>query len=160
LAYEENPTITYSPVRGAEYLRQVMTPISLDILLLSLRSITSSDDLLIRLVDRINDLRNPDFADASTALSDSRFMRFVELFRVLRKAGVLDLVGNPKKEIVFSIVIGGYAPRYTEKVSEFLTLLEFPMPADEKRDIIIPAYLPSRRVDQRLSLSQHAPQWT
>ena len=140
LAYEENPTITYSPIRGENYLRQVMTPIPLDILLLVVRSMESGGGVFVLLVDRINALRNPDFVDSLTAPSDSRFMRFVELFRVVHKAGVLELVGDPKKEIVFNIVIDDYAPRYTEKVVEFLTLLELPVPADEKRNIIIPAY--------------------
>ena len=103
LAYEENPTITYSPIRGEIYLRQVMTPIPLDLFLLAIRSMESGGGLFVLLVDRINVLRNPDFVDSSATLSDSRFMRFVELFRVLHGAGVLELLGDPKKEIVFKI---------------------------------------------------------
>lgn len=144
LAYEENPTITYSPIRGEIYLRQVMTPIPLDLFLLAIRSMESGGGLFVLLVDRINDLRNPDFVDSSAALSDSRFMRFVELFRVLHGAGVLELLGDPKKEIVFNMVIGNYAPRYTKKVTEILTLLDLPVPTDGRRDIIIPAYFTVR----------------
>ena len=44
LAYEENPTITYSPIRGEIYFRQLITPISLNILVGALRSITSGAD--------------------------------------------------------------------------------------------------------------------
>ena len=38
-AYEENPTITYAPVQGERYLRQFLTPIPLDILLLLVRDV-------------------------------------------------------------------------------------------------------------------------
>ena len=38
LAYEENPTITYAPVQGEQYLRQLMSPIPLDILVLIVRT--------------------------------------------------------------------------------------------------------------------------
>ena len=34
LVYEENPTITYVPVQGEEYFRQLLSPVSLDILIL------------------------------------------------------------------------------------------------------------------------------
>jgi len=38
LAYEENPTITYAPVHGEQYFRQLMSPIPLTILLLTVRN--------------------------------------------------------------------------------------------------------------------------
>lgn len=34
VAYEENPTIAYAPVQGEQYLRQLLSPIPLDILVL------------------------------------------------------------------------------------------------------------------------------
>jgi hypothetical protein len=140
LAYEENPTITYAPVQGEQYIRQLMSPISLDILLLTVRAITHWDQIFGLLVSRINDLRNPDFLEAPSAEPDPRFMRFVELVTELRKAGVLDLVRDPRKEVAFDVVIGGYAPQYSQNVREFLALLDLPMPPDESKDIVIPAY--------------------
>ena len=140
LAYEENPTITYAPVQGEKYLRQVLSPIPLDMLLMAVRAMTSGGNLFTLLVNRINDLRNPNFLDAPTAEPDPRFMRFVELFKELRKAGVLDLVGDPRKEIEFNVVIRGHAPQYSQKVREFIALLDLPMPADESKDLVIPAY--------------------
>ena len=140
LAYEENPTITYAPVQGEKYLRQVLSPIPLDILFMSVCSATSVDHSFTLLVNRINNLRNPDFLDAPSSEYNPRFMRFVELFTELRKAGILDLVGDPRKEIEFNVVIGSHAPQYTQKVREFLALLDLPMPADESKDLVIPAY--------------------
>ncbi len=148
LAYEENPTITYAPVQGEKYLRQFMSPIPLDIVFLAVRSMTSGGRLLTLLVNRINDLRNPDFLEAPSAEPDPRFIRFVELVVELRKAGVLHLVRDPQKEVGFDVVIDGDTPQYSKKVREFLELLDLQMPADKSSDIVIPAYfaLKSRKL--------------
>ncbi len=140
LAYEENPTITYAPVQGQKYLRQLLSPIPLDFLLLAVRSVTPGGQQITLLADRINDLRNPDFLDELFAEPDPRFMRFVELFSELTKARVLDLMKDLRKEVAFNFVISGYAPQYSKKVVEFLDLLSLSMPTDEPKEIVIPAY--------------------
>ena len=43
LAYEENPTISYSPINSEKYIRQIMTPIPPDIFLLTLRTLGLGD---------------------------------------------------------------------------------------------------------------------
>jgi hypothetical protein len=140
LAYEENPTITYAPVQGQKYLRQLLSPIPLDLLLLAVRSETLRSRQITLLVDRINDLRNPDFLDEQLTEPDSRFMRFVELFSELTKGRVLDLMKDSRKEVAFDFVISGYAPEYSKKVVEFLDLLSLSMPTDRSKEIVIPVY--------------------
>ena len=140
LAYEENPTITYAPVQGETYFRQLMSPVPLDILLMAVRSITDGNHMFTILVNKINHLRNPDFLDGSPAEPDSPFAHFVELVSELSKAGVLELVGDMQKEIAFNFVISGYAPQFSQKVLEFLDLLDFPMQEDGTEDIIIPVH--------------------
>jgi len=144
LAYEENPTITYAPVQGEHYLRQVMSPIPLDILLLTVRSMTSGAQLFTLLVNRINELQNPDFLDGPSAKPDPRFARFVELMVELQKAGVLDLLEDPRKDIAFDVVIDGNAPQYSKKIYEFLDLLNLQRPADATGDMVIPAFFAVR----------------
>ncbi len=97
LAYEENPTITYAPVQGSQYLRQLMSPIPLDILVLFVRSGTNMKATLGLLVNRINDMQNPDFLAGSSAKSDSRFQRFTEVNTELTQAGVIQWVEDPKR---------------------------------------------------------------
>ena len=140
LSYEENPTISYTPVQGQKYLQTLLSSISLDFLLLSVQSQTSGGQQFTLLVNRINDLRNPDFLNELITEPDPRFMRFVELFSELNRAGVLDLIKDSHKEIVFNFLISGYAPQYSKKVIEFLDLLSLPMPTDESKEIVIPAY--------------------
>jgi hypothetical protein len=140
LAYEENPTITYTPVQGEQYLQQLMSPIPLNMLVLIIRSGTNPGAHLTMLANRVNDMRNPDFLDSPSAVPDLRFQRFVELSEELDQAGVLQWVEDPRKEVSFDILITNYAPAYTEKVREYITLLGIPMPADESKDIVLPVY--------------------
>jgi hypothetical protein len=141
LVYEENPTITYVPVQGTEYLRQLMSPIPLDILILFLRTGTTSTAHFPILVKKINDLQNPDFVYGPSSEPDPRFKRFVELNGELEQAGIIQWVADPKKKVSFDILISNYSPSYTEKVREYLTLLGLTMPAGKSTDIIFPVYL-------------------
>ena len=140
LAYEENPTITYAPVKGEQYIRNLLSPISPNFLLLSIRTQAYISSSLVLYVNRINDLRNPDFLESPEEKPDLRFRRFVDLNRELSQAGVVHWVGDPREEITFDILITRYAPAYTEKVREFLSLIGQSMPADLSQDIIIPVY--------------------
>jgi hypothetical protein len=140
LAYEENPTITYSPVQGERYLRQFLSPIPLDILILLTRNETFSATTFILLADRINEMRNPNFVHGPPAAPESRFQRFVQLYGELDRVGVLQLAADPRENVPYCILITGYAPAYTDKVSEYLTLLGLPVPKDKSKDIIIPVY--------------------
>jgi hypothetical protein len=140
-AYEENPTITYAPVHGEKYIRQLLSPIGLDVLLLIMRAAeTHETSYFSVLVKQINDLRNPGFINVSSAEPDQRFERFVELNRELHQAGVLYWVADQRKEVAFDIYISGYAPVYSGKVREYLTLLNLPMPANPSEEIVLPAY--------------------
>jgi hypothetical protein len=134
LAYEENPTFAYSPVQGEQYLRQLMSPIPLDILLLLVRSGTYSATYLNLIANRINGMRNPDFLDAEP---DPRFQRFPELNFELYKAGILQWVADSKKEIGYEVWITGYAPNYSEKVREYLDLLGIPLMAERKLPVCV-----------------------
>jgi len=140
LVYEENPTITYVPVQGEKYIRELTSPIPLDILMLSLRSETFAERLLILLVKRINDLRNPSFLTAPSVQPDQRFMLFAELYAELHNVGILDIIKNPQSDGVFDLLINDYSPQYTRQVHDFLTLLDLPIPADESKDLLIPIY--------------------
>jgi len=140
LAYEENPTITYVPVQGEKYLRQLMSPIPLNMLVLMSRAAGAPTDYLTLLAKRINDMRNPDFLEAPSAVPDPRFQRFVEVSEELKHTGVIQFVEDPSKEDQFNILITGYAPTFSEKVRAYLALLGMPMPVEESKDIILPVY--------------------
>ena len=144
IIYEENPTITYAPVQSEQFYRQILTPLSMDLLLLLVRATLDPTKTLIVLVNRINDLNNPDFLPTSSAKPDQRFIRFIELTAEFRKAFILDWVKNPDPTVEFDIIISHYAPQYTPKVREYLDLLNVPLPVDKSKDIILPVYFAVR----------------
>jgi hypothetical protein len=140
VAYEENPTITYSPVISDQYLRQLMSPMPLDIMVLFVRTEMTSAELLSILANRINDMQNPGFINASSPEIDTRFQRFVELNAELNQAGVIQWVADPAKKEAFCVLITGHAPDYSAVVREYLGLLGRLMPTDETQDIVLPVY--------------------
>lgn len=140
LAYEENPTITYSPVQGRKYLRQLESPIPLDLLLLTIRNPTFGKRTMLLLISRANDLLNPDFLSKDSAGDGEKFIRFVEIFTDLQDVDVLTLVKNPLEEFTANILISDYAAKYAKEVAEFMTLLDLSAPDDPDQTIIIPIH--------------------
>lgn len=140
LAYEENPTITYSPVHGDRYLRQLLSPVPLDILLLFISNETYTGKPFTLLANRINSIQNPGFLGSPEAQPDPRFERVIELFIELDKAGAILLVADPERAASLNVLITGYAPAWTGQVEEFLSLLGLPMLKDAGKDIVFPVY--------------------
>lgn len=138
LAYEENPTITYVPVQSEQYFRRLLAPLPLDILMMSLRSVTYKGELFTLFVNRINNLRNPDFLEGPSVEPNPRFTRFVELFTELARADVLDVFRGQNEEGPYTFLIAGYAPQYYPEVVELLALLDLSAPEDKEKDIVIP----------------------
>ncbi len=139
LVYEENPTITYVPVQGERYLRQVLSPVPLDVLILFVRSDVEFARPLTLLATMINDMQNFSFLPPSVE-PDPRFRRFVELYYELDRAGIVHVVADSRKEVPFNVLISGYASAYSPKVKEYLSLLGLQLPADGSSPIVIPVY--------------------
>jgi len=137
VAYEENPTITYAPASSAEYVRQLLTPIPLDILIMSMRAAAFPSGVFLILVQRINDIRNPDFL-APSGKPDPRFTRLIDLAEEMSGAGILHWARHPGEGFEFDMVFTNYAPAYSEEVGEFLALLGLPPPEEPSKDIVIP----------------------
>ena len=84
-SYSEQPTITYEPLKGADFTRRLLTPVSpMTILLLSELG-WSIERLLMCCVESINGIENAPAASGPTPdrLPDNE--RFRELARLLRK---------------------------------------------------------------------------
>jgi len=140
VAYEENPTITYRPVTGEHFVRQLLSPLPLDVLVLALRSITSDDGVLVLLVSRVNDVRNPDFVDGPLEETTWRFRRIATLYSGLNRAGVLEFFRHEGGDAPFDLVIRGYAPEHAQPVAELLELLDLPGPDEAGGDIVLPVH--------------------
>jgi len=63
-AYEENPTIAYTPVQGERYAKAILSPLGLDVLVLLAGSEHVPARLTAALVKRVNGLQNPLYGPA------------------------------------------------------------------------------------------------
>ncbi|MBF0196011.1 MAG: hypothetical protein HQL71_15745 [Magnetococcales bacterium] len=92
--YTEKPTVSYSPLQGDEFIRQMLTPISLDTLHLVAHSGWSMERLMRICVQRMNGLRNASSASGPTPSYTPKFEKFslgTKIMRQLQKSDELDL---------------------------------------------------------------------
>lgn len=106
--YDERPTVTYQPLRGESFVKQMLTPISAKTLLLLYYSGWSIERLFRCAVFQFHDLPNAPAASGPTPKAAPRFEEFIEVTRVLRSLqsrGVIFLVANrlenQNQEMVF-----------------------------------------------------------
>jgi hypothetical protein len=138
--FEENPTVSYTPVEGQKYLRQVTSPVSLSIMVPLCESAVDPGLLFMALVSRVNDIANPDFL-ASPVRPDPGFARFVELTTRLGQAQALNWVENTRPEAGFSVIIHHFRPDHEDDALELLRLLGLPAPPPDAREIVLPVSL-------------------
>jgi len=102
---QETPTVSYTPLKGADFVQRVLTPISLDTLFLLDTAGWSSDRLLRLLVDKMNDVGNAQGANGPTpalAPAYEEFKRLSFLLRQLRMDGLYtDAIFNNQPVLVF-----------------------------------------------------------
>ncbi|MEM1184076.1 MAG: hypothetical protein AAGI53_03635 [Planctomycetota bacterium] len=94
LSYEEQPTITYLPLQGERFVRQLLTPISADQIELLYYSGWSVDRILRVCVQRMGRFQNAPSASGPTPVNAPTFREFRELTALLREfqiAGALSV---------------------------------------------------------------------
>jgi hypothetical protein len=84
LDYTERPTITYTPLGGAAFVRNVLTPVELDSLLLLSRSGWSIERLLRVMANRMNGRDNAPEASGPTPRGAPAFAEFQHAARAMR----------------------------------------------------------------------------
>lgn len=138
--YEENPTISYTPVEGEKYARQLMTPVSLAALAQLTQTLSDPTHVYNAIVSSVNGIQNPDFMYSDEG-TDQRFSRFVTLMTRLNQANRLHLVESSQQAGSFLVVIDHYAPAYTADVDELMGLLGLPRPGHRSPRLILPVSL-------------------
>lgn len=94
LSYEEQPTITYLPLQGENFVRQLLTPISADQIQLLYYSGWSIDRILRVCVQRMGAYANAPSASGPTPARAPEFEAFrevTEIFRELQIEGALSV---------------------------------------------------------------------
>jgi hypothetical protein len=131
VVYEENPTITYSPLQGSEYLDVLLSPVPLETTVRLLRATESPGGVLTVLVREINGVRNPDFVYEASREADDRFARLAELFNRLHRRDEIDFALDKKGENIVLVVRAAESPP-GDDVQEFLSLLGAPAMRDDE----------------------------
>ena len=137
-AYEENPTISYTPVQGERYMRQLLAPMPLDLAMLLLGSLRDSPQAMTLLVRSINGMRNPDFLWAPSVEADPRFTRCVELLAEMARQGRLIWGQKSGSDSSFALAITGAAGAPDPQLAELFGLLGFATPEDRGGVITLP----------------------
>lgn len=138
--YEENPTISYTPVAGQQYLHQLTSPVPLATLAQLTGTLAEPAPIYTALVSSVNGIYNPDFLFSSTE-PDPRFSRFITIMTELTQMHRLHWIEDLQHAGKFSIIIDHYAPTYTDRVDELLGLLGLPATKKHSPPVVLPVSL-------------------
>jgi hypothetical protein len=140
MVYEENPTISYVPVAGAKYTRQVMSPISIATLAQFSGTLEDPSGIYWAFVSSVNGIANPDF---SAVPADPRFERFVTLMTELSQVGCLHWVESSPGD--FAIAIERCGAEHVEQVAALLDVLGIPVSHATDAGLVLPVGLALQR---------------
>ena len=138
--YEDNPTISYTPVAGEKYARRLLAPLPVTTLAQLSQNLVNPEYNYMMLVSSVNGIRNPDFLYLSEA-PDLRFTRFAALMTQLTRAHCLHWVEDLEQGGSFSVVIDNYEPDYVAEVDALLALLGLPAQQEQLQQIVLPVSL-------------------
>ena len=84
-SYSEKPTITYLPLDGADYVKNILTPVELETILLLTRSGWAADRVFRLTVNKINGINNASEASGPTPGSAPEYKKFLQVASTLKK---------------------------------------------------------------------------
>jgi len=138
--YEENPTISYMPVDGESYLRQLMAPLPIALLAQLSRNLSASKGSFYTLVSSVNGIYNPSFLHGNEEI-DPRFDRFATLVAELTQAHRLQWAEDSGDEGKFTLVIDQSDPVNAGRARELQELAGLPTTGPSTDLLTIPVSL-------------------
>ena len=136
LSYEENPTISYTPVQGERYAKAILSPVGLDMLALLAGIEHTPAQLISILIKQVNRVQNPLYGppEARTDFEES-----IALLQRLQFAGQATWTSTSTKKGGFALVIHDYAPGNRDVVRDLLRKWRLPSSLGRAdRDIVLP----------------------
>ena len=118
--YAENPTVTYTPLTGEAFVRQMLTPIPLKTLILLFQAGWPIETVFRLVVQEINDLENASPASGPTPEREPIFRKFLE---------VASILGDLQKRRVIEWGLKG------RKAGEGIMYVHPHLSADEQKDV-------------------------
>ena len=89
--YTDKPTITYTPLTGKKFLRELMTPFTPQAVFQMIQSGWPADVVLYASAASINGLRNQDTTISGVVPPEPEFLRVLELMRNIQQSGGVSL---------------------------------------------------------------------
>jgi hypothetical protein len=142
LSYSENPTISYMPLHGEDFVKRMLAPLGPQGLMLLANSGWSIERLMMCCVYRINGVENAPTAAGPTPdypPDFGEFQRLSNLFRDLQKAGLLkiSIVDNQ----VYAHLARAEDEHWGERITQVRELLG--LDAETETLHVVPLYTPS-----------------
>jgi len=135
--YEENPTITYTPVSGERYMRRVMYPIPLSRFALLAQNLAEPAYVYESLVAGVNGIRNPAFATDTS--SGEKFQQFVQILTELKALGSLQW--TVESDASATLAINRADPHSSRLADKLVNLLQLDDPPAESGWLELPVVL-------------------
>ena len=88
--YADRPTITYAPLRGKDFVRQMLAPVSPTVLFILAQSGWPIDRMFELTVRKVNGIANTSLAGVNQ-LPDPEFAELMQIFRKLQGSRALDM---------------------------------------------------------------------
>ena len=92
VGYADRPTISYSPLRGEDFLKSVLSPVPLEAILVMTQSGWSIQRVFAVTMERINDLHNAPRASGPTPEREPQYKEFKRLLYLLRDLQIEGLI--------------------------------------------------------------------
>jgi len=140
-AYEDNPTISYTPVQGQAYLRALLSPLPIDLTVLLLRSLRDGPLGMNLLVRSVNGIRNPDFLADPSVAPDPRFERLVTLLVAMSRQGHITWVSGDDGRKDYRLALSGEGETFGSQTRELYEVLGFAPPGARGGVVTIPVRL-------------------
>jgi hypothetical protein len=105
--YVDRPTITYVPLTGDRFLRNMVEPVSPAAIFRLMQSGYAANFVLSLGVDSLNGVRNRSFRGGKPYPADPEFLRAIELLRQIQEAGAVGLrttVGPDKEKGIVMVL--------------------------------------------------------
>lgn len=136
VAYEENPTISYLPRQGQSYVRLMLAPMPLDLVVLISTAVERPDWVFRVCLQRINGLR-----DGTDAARAAPFRRVCELMGRLAQSGHLTFTKSTAGGDGLAVALRPPDPDSKSELVELLTLLELDPTLADRGSFELPVLL-------------------
>ncbi|MEM1166832.1 MAG: hypothetical protein AAGI30_11140 [Planctomycetota bacterium] len=133
---EENPTISYVPLEGEQFIREMLSPIPDELVLLLIAATESPAEAFATLIKSINGIPNRAFISAFGD-DDQRFSRVIELLGILDIANAIHWrIPGAENEPSRHALILRWPPELDDEAEELLALLVAGAPPRERTAVL------------------------